>query len=203
MTLQAGTREWASRADGGGRGGVVPPRPRQATAARMAKTLVPDARALHLNTLHVEDETSVVVVAAAGTLPPLRQPSSRVHSRYRRAVADLPWQGLAVRLDLHTRRWFCTNAACERQVFTERLPSVVAPHARRTAWLAAVASAYQLTQDFAAMVRERQETRLDAWLTDVERGDVPELRRRYVCCATPRRFSRPYQSVTKRAGEPR
>jgi transposase len=64
-----------------------------------------------------------------------------VHSRYERCVADLPWQGCAVRLQLRTRRWFCGNAACPRRIFTERLPAVVAPHARRTARLAAVVEA--------------------------------------------------------------
>ena len=40
--------------------------------------------------------------------------------------------GWAVRLELHVRRFFCPNKACLRQIFTERLPSVVAPYARRT-----------------------------------------------------------------------
>src|SRR5947207_4958293 len=40
--------------------------------------------------------------------------------------------GCAVRLKLHTRRFFCPNPECPRQIFTERLPSVVAPYARRT-----------------------------------------------------------------------
>jgi transposase len=38
----------------------------------------------------------------------------------------------AVHLQLHVRRFFCPNAECERQIFTERLPSVVEPYARRT-----------------------------------------------------------------------
>ena len=40
--------------------------------------------------------------------------------------------GWAVRLELHVRRFFCQNKECLRQIFTERLPSVVAPYARRT-----------------------------------------------------------------------
>jgi transposase len=47
-------------------------------------------------------------------------------------VADLPWAGWAVRLELHVRRFFCQNKACPRRIFTERLPGVVAPSARRT-----------------------------------------------------------------------
>ena len=40
--------------------------------------------------------------------------------------------GWAVRLEVHTRRFFCLNLTCPRQIFTERLPNVVAPYARRT-----------------------------------------------------------------------
>jgi transposase len=47
-------------------------------------------------------------------------------------VADLPWAGWAVRLRLHVRRFFCRNQECKGQIFTERLPNVVAPYARRT-----------------------------------------------------------------------
>jgi hypothetical protein len=60
----------------------------------------------------------------------------RVHSRYTRTLADLPWGVARVRWRL------CTNAPCPRRIFTERLPEVVAPWARRTrrlvAWLIAV-----------------------------------------------------------------
>jgi transposase len=35
-------------------------------------------------------------------------------------------------LELHVRRFFCSNSECTRQIFTERLSSVVAPYARRT-----------------------------------------------------------------------
>jgi len=44
--------------------------------------------------------------------------SDRVHSRYTRTAADLPWQGIAVRLKIKTRRFFCDNHQCERLVFT-------------------------------------------------------------------------------------
>ena len=42
---------------------------------------------------------------------------------------------------------------------------------------AEVATAYRLTQVFAAMVRERAGERLDAWLAEVEGGEVAALRR--------------------------
>lgn len=58
--------------------------------------------------------------------------SARVHSRYTRAVADLPWHGVAVRLELHTRRFRCQNSLCSRCIFCERLPQVVAHYGRKT-----------------------------------------------------------------------
>jgi hypothetical protein len=58
--------------------------------------------------------------------------SSRIHSRYRRTVADLPWHGLRVRLELRVRRFFCDLPGCQRRIFTERLPRTAPPYARRT-----------------------------------------------------------------------
>src|SRR5262245_43445064 len=62
--------------------------------------------------------------------------TSRVHSRYTRTVADLPWGAYAVRWQLRMRKFFCDNPTCPRQIFTERLPTVAAPWARRTLRLA-------------------------------------------------------------------
>jgi transposase len=39
-------------------------------------------------------------------------------------------------LQLRVRKWFCRNRACRRRIFTERLPTVAAPWARRTLRLA-------------------------------------------------------------------
>jgi transposase len=64
--------------------------------------------------------------------PACGQVSTHVHSRYVRLPADLPWHGVAMRLELHVRRYYCRNSACGQQIFTERLPGVVAPYARRT-----------------------------------------------------------------------
>jgi transposase len=102
----------------------------------MAKpTLIPDPTCLHLKLLDASDTTITAVVTT--TSPEADCPlchccSQRVHSRYVRLVADLPWMGCAVRLELHVRRFFCSNPECARQIFTERLPTVVAPYARRT-----------------------------------------------------------------------
>jgi transposase len=61
-----------------------------------------------------------------------RKRSGRVHSRYTRTLADLPWQGIPVTVHLRIRSFFCDQKDCERVIFTERLPGVVAHYARRT-----------------------------------------------------------------------
>jgi len=58
--------------------------------------------------------------------------SGRVHSRYRRQVLDLPWQGLPVRILLRTRKFFCVKERCKRKIFTEQLPGTVDRYARRS-----------------------------------------------------------------------
>ena len=104
-------------------------------------TLLPDTDALHLEELVADADAITVVVTTCGTTarcPDCGEPSARLHSRKRRRLADLPWQGLAVCLDLQLRRFYCGTSTCARRTFTERVPTVVAPHARRTARLATV-----------------------------------------------------------------
>lgn len=102
----------------------------------MAKqTLLPDPTCLHLKLLEASETviTAVVTTTSEDAECPLcHRRSARIHSRYVREVADLPWMGCAVRLQLHVRRFFCSHSECARWIFTERLPTVVAPYARRT-----------------------------------------------------------------------
>jgi transposase len=96
-------------------------------------TLLPDADTLHLETLVADADRITVVVTTCGATaccPDCGQPSRHLHSRKRRRLADLPWQGLAVCLDLQLRRFYCQTPACARRTFTERVPTVVAPYAR-------------------------------------------------------------------------
>jgi transposase len=64
--------------------------------------------------------------------PQCQQPATRVHSRYTRQFADLPLATVAVHIVLQTRRFFCDHHPCPRRIFTERLPTLVAPGRRRT-----------------------------------------------------------------------
>lgn len=74
--------------------------------------------------------------ASSYACPVCQMPAERIHSHYGRTVADLPWADFVVSLHLHVRTFFCDNATCPRKIFTERLPTVVAPSARRSVRLA-------------------------------------------------------------------
>jgi hypothetical protein len=53
--------------------------------------------------------------------------SDKAHSRYQRHLADLPWEGVAVKLILSARKFFRLNPDCRRRIFCERLPGLAAP----------------------------------------------------------------------------
>jgi hypothetical protein len=114
----------------------------------MSTFFLPDPTQLRLLCLSASDTRitlSVCITSKVAPCPRCHQPSSRIHSRYRRTLADLPWSGIAAQLDLHARRFFCDNAACPRHIFTEWVPTVAAPSARRTtrlaSWLSQIAFA--------------------------------------------------------------
>jgi transposase len=68
--------------------------------------------------------------SVAADCPSCGQPSQRVHSRYRRTLADLPACGRRVILRITARRFFCRQPGCARSVFCERLPGLARPYAR-------------------------------------------------------------------------
>jgi transposase len=112
--------------------------------------LLPQAPLLHLETWQIDTATAQVTLHVQSTqtrvhCPVCRCPTRRIHSRYWRTVADLPWAHYRVVLQLGVRKFFCANGRCSRRIFTERLPGVVAPWARRTErflhWLAHIAVA--------------------------------------------------------------
>ena len=83
-----------------------------------------------------EAEASLIVTVVAthpvSCCPLCLQPSSSIHSLYRRTLADVPCGGRQIQLVLSVRKFFCHNPLCERKVFTERLPELVKPWARMT-----------------------------------------------------------------------
>jgi transposase len=97
--------------------------------------LLPDAKLVQLDYLAPDTASITLVVTtirAAIPCPDCARLTQRVHSRYVRTVADLPWNGVQVRLRVRSRRFFCGHADCPRRIFTERLPGLVQRYARRT-----------------------------------------------------------------------
>ncbi len=97
--------------------------------------LLIDTLALELESISSKETQVVLVVKtiqSAVPCPCCHQASSRIHSRYKRTVADLPWQSVTVQIELLTRRFFCINKTCRRRIFGERLPRVVAAYGRQT-----------------------------------------------------------------------
>jgi transposase len=90
---------------------------------------------LHVETLTIETHhltLGALVTTPTASCPTCAQPAHRLHSRYRRTLADLPWAALPVRLSLQVRRFFCDTPSCGRQTFTERVPTVARPYAHTT-----------------------------------------------------------------------
>lgn len=103
---------------------------------------LPDPTQIHLEDMHVQvNEPQVILTMttsqSTAECPVCHEVAQRVHSHYRRTVGDLPWAGIAVKFHLQVRRFFCGNLQCKRKIFTERLPTVVAPWGRRTQRLTA------------------------------------------------------------------
>jgi transposase len=97
--------------------------------------LLPHAPGLQLIDVAItagELRLALAATCAAMPCPVCDHQSARIHSHYHRSLADLPWAGRMVRIALSVRKFFCTTVSCPRRIFTERLPTVVAPYARKT-----------------------------------------------------------------------
>ena len=105
----------------------------------LTSILLPDEWQLRIN--GIEKEEGVILISVSSISPASQCPccqaiSGRIHSSYGRHPADVSLAGFPVRLDITVRRFFCDNDGCQRSIFAERLPSLVAPYARRTNRLA-------------------------------------------------------------------
>jgi transposase len=96
-----------------------------------------DPANLTLQSVEAGTSSAIIYVkatAAQARCPKCNEPSKRIHSRYVRKLADLPWQGQAVHIQVQVRRFFCQGAECPRRIFAERLPFAM-PFARTTSRL--------------------------------------------------------------------
>ena len=98
-------------------------------------TLLADPNAVGLESFISNADSITIIVRSfrvSAYCPFCNEPSTSLHSNYIRRVADLPWHGVAVKLELKTRKFRCRNALCARKVFCERLPKVAAAYACKT-----------------------------------------------------------------------
>jgi transposase len=97
--------------------------------------LFPEVSGIRADRIYREGFTvhlDVVAIRRAAKCPLCHRRSKRVHSRYERTITDLPCAGDVVTIHLSTRRFVCRVRWCRRRIFTERVPSLVAPFARKT-----------------------------------------------------------------------
>jgi transposase len=103
------------------------------------QALLPDPSCLKLNSVEHQAGGRVLIAAAAfGSVaycPACHHASHSLHSRYSRALHDLPWQGETVELRLDVRRFRCRAHDCPRVTFVQALPAVAAKYGRQTSRL--------------------------------------------------------------------
>lgn len=101
----------------------------------MPTTLIPDPTCVRLECLSATGDTVRLMLAVKSVearCPRCDTPSRRVHSRYSRTLADLPWNGVPVKLRLTIRRFMCDRTDCQQRIFAERIPTIAPLRARRT-----------------------------------------------------------------------
>ena len=101
----------------------------------LTSLLLPDVPGLCLDAVTTDDQTICLTMTATqptAACPVCAGSSTRIHSRYQRTIADLPWAGHVVQVRVHVRRFFCPNPTCVRKIFVERLGATIRAFARRT-----------------------------------------------------------------------
>ena len=98
-------------------------------------TLSADPEAIRILSF-VSKQDSITIMAQSsmpfGICPVCQSISSSLHNNYVRRIADLPWHGVSIQIQLSTRKFRCRNELCRRKVFCERLPKVVESYGRKT-----------------------------------------------------------------------
>jgi transposase len=119
---------------------------------------LPNTISLQLDAWSVDKPQAHITLLVSSTqakarCPGCNAPAQHVHSRYTRTLADLPWSGYGITWRLRVRKFFCRHPTCPCHIFTERLPGLAAPWARRTLRVTARLLALGLALGGAAGVR--------------------------------------------------
>jgi zinc-finger of transposase IS204/IS1001/IS1096/IS1165/Transposase len=98
-------------------------------------SLLPDPAAFRFLYVAWEEDHLVIDLTPCckrAAWPLCARRSKHIHGHYVRLVRDLPCGGRPVLLRLHVRRFRCQNQHCPRQVFCERLPTLVGHRKRHS-----------------------------------------------------------------------
>ena len=98
-------------------------------------TLLPCFNGIQIDSIAAPSDAIVLrlsTVATSVNCPQCGQFTERVHSRYPRTLADMPWNHVRVCIHLRSRKFFCDNPACSCRIFTEPLPDLAMRYARKT-----------------------------------------------------------------------
>ncbi|AFY92732.1 ISL3 family transposase [Chamaesiphon minutus] len=104
------------------------------------KCLLPGFQLLRLEHEEIDTDEYHITANVSSTqasvqCPVCANPTTRIHSRYERTLADLPCVNYSLTLVMQVCKFFCDNTDCIRRIFTERIPEVTAPWARKTSRL--------------------------------------------------------------------
>ena len=104
---------------------------------QLLQSLLPSVNLLHLDSYTIGPDELNLTLNLSSTQTTAKCPvcgglTARIHSRYERTLADLPCMHLSLKLIIQVCKFFCPDEKCHRRVFTERLPEVAAPWARKT-----------------------------------------------------------------------
>lgn len=147
---------------------------------QLPTALLPATDALQLENVTITPEqitATLVAIRPAAPCPQCGERSRRIHGSYSRTLADLPWGQHRVRLHLTVRKFRCPTPSCPRRIFTERLPDIAAPYARRTTRLSGVLHAFAVALGGEAGARLARRLGFDAGPTTllqiIRRTPVP------------------------------
>jgi transposase len=104
---------------------------------QLLQCLLPGFNLLRLEHDEIDTENHHLTVNVSSTqtlvqCPLCANPTTRIHSRYERTLLDLPCANYSLTLVMQVCKFFCDNSDCIRRVFTERIPEVTKPWARKT-----------------------------------------------------------------------
>lgn len=103
----------------------------------LLQQFLPCQSTLHLESWDLDSNNHQMTLNVSSTqafayCPVCNQPANHVHSRYERTLRDLPCVDFCLTIMLQVCKFFCRNEACRRRIFTERIPQVAVPWARKT-----------------------------------------------------------------------